>query len=138
MSTNYASDCKELLGIPFEKIRGRHDSEIHLGKLRWEFTGVPHCAERMMIGGCAPHVSVSMGRRPSHRGKVPVEEDGAAELVMVNLVSLRPEVLLDHQGMQRELGATLPILVMGAHFLMRIQCLLRCCLLMRSGESRRE
>ncbi|ERN18427.1 hypothetical protein AMTR_s00189p00031800 [Amborella trichopoda] len=34
MSTSDASDCKELLGIPFEKIRGRHDSEIHLGKLR--------------------------------------------------------------------------------------------------------
>ncbi|ERN08838.1 hypothetical protein AMTR_s00015p00058540 [Amborella trichopoda] len=73
MSTSYASDCKELLGIPFEEIRGRHDSKIHLGKLRWEFTGVPHRLERM-IGGHAP---VSVGRRPSHREKAPVEEDDA-------------------------------------------------------------
>ncbi|ERN02292.1 hypothetical protein AMTR_s00084p00075840 [Amborella trichopoda] len=82
MFTSYASDCKELLGVPFEKIRGRHDSEIYLGQLRWEFTGVPHCAERM-IGGRAPHVSVSLGRRPSHREKAPVEENGAgvSELV---------------------------------------------------------
>ncbi|ERM98767.1 hypothetical protein AMTR_s00082p00164090 [Amborella trichopoda] len=71
MSTSYASDCKELLGIPFEKVRGRHDSEIHLGKLRWEFTGVPHCAKRMM-GGRAPQDSVSVGRRPSRKGKAPV------------------------------------------------------------------
>ncbi|ERN04675.1 hypothetical protein AMTR_s00076p00121100, partial [Amborella trichopoda] len=55
MSTSYASDCKELLSIPFEKIKGRHDLEMHLGKLRWEFTGVPHSAKRM-IGGCAPHI----------------------------------------------------------------------------------
>ncbi|ERN16548.1 hypothetical protein AMTR_s00031p00150190 [Amborella trichopoda] len=75
MSTIYASDCKELLGIPFEKIRGRHDSEIHLQKIRWEFTGVPHRVERRM-GGRAPQVSVSVGRRPSHKGKAPVEEDG--------------------------------------------------------------
>ncbi|ERM97365.1 hypothetical protein AMTR_s00073p00196130 [Amborella trichopoda] len=76
MSTSYASDCKELLGIPFEKIRGRHDSEIHLGKLRWEFTRVPHCAKRM-IGGRAPRVLVSVGRRPSHRGKASMKEDVA-------------------------------------------------------------
>ncbi|ERN16613.1 hypothetical protein AMTR_s00051p00034040 [Amborella trichopoda] len=75
ISSCYAFDCKELLGIPFEKIKGRHDSEIHLGKLRWEFTRVPHRAERM-IGGCAPHVSGYVGRRPSHRGKALVEEDG--------------------------------------------------------------
>ncbi|ERN16691.1 hypothetical protein AMTR_s00051p00206000 [Amborella trichopoda] len=55
MSTSYASKCKKLLGIPFEKVRGRHDSEIHLGEQRWEFTGVPHRAERMM-GGRAPQV----------------------------------------------------------------------------------
>ncbi|ERN16540.1 hypothetical protein AMTR_s00031p00138370 [Amborella trichopoda] len=49
MSTSYTSECKELVCIPFKKIRGRYDSEIHLGKLR----------------------------RPSHKGKAPVEEDGA-------------------------------------------------------------
>ncbi|ERN02528.1 hypothetical protein AMTR_s00083p00122040 [Amborella trichopoda] len=75
MSTSYAYDCKELLGISLEKINRRHDSEIHLGKLRWEFTGVPHRAERMM-GGRAPQVSVFVGRRPSHKGKAPVGEDG--------------------------------------------------------------
>ncbi|ERM97396.1 hypothetical protein AMTR_s00127p00099910 [Amborella trichopoda] len=82
MSTSYASDCKELLGISLEKIRGRHDSEIHLGKLRWEFTGVPHSAGRMM-GGHAPQVSVSVGRRLSHKGKALVGEAGvwATELV---------------------------------------------------------
>ncbi|ERN18456.1 hypothetical protein AMTR_s00190p00047090 [Amborella trichopoda] len=42
------------------RIRGRHDSEIHLGKLRWEFTGVPHRAEKMM-GGRALQVSISVG-----------------------------------------------------------------------------
>ncbi|ERN12240.1 hypothetical protein AMTR_s00034p00218780 [Amborella trichopoda] len=76
MSISYASDCKELLGIPFEKIRGRHDSKISLGKIRWEFTGVSHRAERM-IGGRASRVSVSVSRRPSHRGKAPMEEDAA-------------------------------------------------------------
>ncbi|ERN12185.1 hypothetical protein AMTR_s00034p00129610 [Amborella trichopoda] len=76
MFTSYGSYCKGILGIPFEKIRGRYDSEIHLGKLRWEFTGVLHYAERM-IGGRAPQVSVSVGRRPSHKGQAPVEEDGA-------------------------------------------------------------
>ncbi|ERN12055.1 hypothetical protein AMTR_s00035p00152670 [Amborella trichopoda] len=49
LSTSYASDSKELLGIPFEKIRGKHDSDIHLGKLR----------------------------RPFYKGKAPVEEDDA-------------------------------------------------------------
>ncbi|ERN11895.1 hypothetical protein AMTR_s00020p00202690 [Amborella trichopoda] len=39
--------------------------------------------------------------------------------------------------MQRKLGMTLLILVMRVHFLMRIRCLLGCCLLMRSGESKR-
>ncbi|ERM95450.1 hypothetical protein AMTR_s00008p00255650 [Amborella trichopoda] len=64
MSTSYAFDCKELLGIPFEKIKGWHDSEIHLGKLRWEFTRVPHRVERMM-DGCAPQGEFS---HPSSRG----------------------------------------------------------------------
>ncbi|ERN12943.1 hypothetical protein AMTR_s00050p00224980 [Amborella trichopoda] len=82
MPTSYASDCKELLGIPFQKIRGRHDLEIQFGKLWWEFTGIPHSAERM-IGGRAPHISVSV------------------------------EVMLDHQGIQKELSAILLILVMG-------------------------
>ncbi|ERM96818.1 hypothetical protein AMTR_s00128p00058460, partial [Amborella trichopoda] len=53
MSTSYASNCKELL-------------EIRLEKLRWEFTEVPHRAERMM-GGRASQVSAL------------VEEDGAGE-----------------------------------------------------------
>ncbi|ERM97702.1 hypothetical protein AMTR_s00121p00041020 [Amborella trichopoda] len=30
-----------------------------------------------MIGGHAPHISVSVGRRPSHGGKAPVEDDSA-------------------------------------------------------------
>ncbi|ERM97344.1 hypothetical protein AMTR_s00073p00155750 [Amborella trichopoda] len=63
---------------------------------------------------------------------------GRVSWCKVSLVTLRPEVLLDHQGMQRESSATSPILVMGAHFLMRIRCLLRHCLLMRSGDNRRE
>ncbi|ERN16671.1 hypothetical protein AMTR_s00051p00177750 [Amborella trichopoda] len=73
MSTSYASDCKDVLGILFEKIRGRHDLDIHLGKLRWEFTAVPHRAERM-IGGRSPQVLVFVCRRPSHKGKAPVGE----------------------------------------------------------------
>ncbi|ERM97838.1 hypothetical protein AMTR_s00118p00101010, partial [Amborella trichopoda] len=89
MSTSYASDCKELLNIPFEKFRGRHDSEIHLGKQWWEFTGVPHHAKRM-IGGRAPHVSVSVGRRPSHRGKATVEEDGPGVSESVQRESSHP------------------------------------------------
>ncbi|ERM98531.1 hypothetical protein AMTR_s00113p00105950 [Amborella trichopoda] len=139
MSTSYASDCKELLGISFEKIRGRHDSEIHIKKLRWEFTRVPHRAERMM-GGRAPQFSVSVGRRPSHKGR-PLWKRivlGRVSRCMVSLVTLHPNVLLDHRGMQSELGATSSFLVMGAHFLMRIRCLLKRRLLMRSGESRRE
>ncbi|ERN10451.1 hypothetical protein AMTR_s00026p00231340 [Amborella trichopoda] len=64
MSTSYDCGCKELLGIPFDKIRGRHDSEIHLGKLRWEFIGVAHLARRMM-GGRAPQGESSY---PSSRG----------------------------------------------------------------------
>ncbi|ERN04615.1 hypothetical protein AMTR_s00075p00173870, partial [Amborella trichopoda] len=82
MSTSHAFDSKELLGIPLEKIRGRHDSEIRLGKLVWEFTGVPHCARRLM-GGRAPQVLVSVSRRPSHKGKAPVEEDGAGASELV-------------------------------------------------------
>ncbi|ERN04718.1 hypothetical protein AMTR_s00076p00192270 [Amborella trichopoda] len=60
MSTKYASDCKELLSISLEKISGRHNSEIHLGKLSWEFTRVPHLAETMM-GGRAPQVFTFCG-----------------------------------------------------------------------------
>ncbi|ERM93883.1 hypothetical protein AMTR_s00139p00081730 [Amborella trichopoda] len=96
MSTSYASDYKELFGIPFEKIKGRHDSEIHLGKLRWEFTGVPHCAERM-IGGRAPPISIFLGRRPSRWGKGLMEEDGVG-------------------GMQREFGRDTPYLSDGSTF----------------------
>ncbi|ERN10463.1 hypothetical protein AMTR_s00026p00249050 [Amborella trichopoda] len=70
MFTSYAADYKELLDIRLEKTRERHDSKIHLGKLRWEFTGVAHCVERM-IGGGAPRVSASMGKRPSHKGRPP-------------------------------------------------------------------
>ncbi|ERN10447.1 hypothetical protein AMTR_s00026p00224190 [Amborella trichopoda] len=73
MSSSYASDYKDLLGILFEKIWGRHELEINLGKLRWEFTVVPHHAERMMGGW----VSVTVGRRLSHKGKTPMEEDDA-------------------------------------------------------------
>ncbi|ERN18201.1 hypothetical protein AMTR_s00054p00218090 [Amborella trichopoda] len=99
MSTSYASDYKELLGIPFEKIRGRHDSEINLGKLRWEFTGVPYRAERM-IGGRAPCVSIFVGGRQSHRGKAPVEEDGAGVSESVEGESSHPL----HEGAARSSG----------------------------------
>ncbi|ERN12074.1 hypothetical protein AMTR_s00035p00192740 [Amborella trichopoda] len=75
MSTSYVSKYKELLGIPFEKIKGRHDSEIHLGKLRWDFTGVPHLTERMM-GGRAPQGESS---HPSSRGAA--RSSGDAEQV---------------------------------------------------------
>ncbi|ERN06754.1 hypothetical protein AMTR_s00005p00110250 [Amborella trichopoda] len=69
--------------------RGRHDSVISLGKLRFEFTGVPHCAGRVM-GGHPPHVSVSVGMRPSRRGKAPMEEDGAGESESVQGESSQP------------------------------------------------
>ncbi|ERN12160.1 hypothetical protein AMTR_s00034p00047350 [Amborella trichopoda] len=97
MSPSYAFDCKELLSIPFENIRGRHDSEIHLGKLRWEFTGIPHRAERT-IGGRAPLVFV--GRRPSHRGKAPVEEDGVGVSESVQGESSHPST----KGVARSSG----------------------------------
>ncbi|ERM98830.1 hypothetical protein AMTR_s00093p00160790 [Amborella trichopoda] len=78
MFRSYASNYKELLDIRLENTRGRHDSKIHLRKLRWDFTGVAHRVERM-IGGGAPRVSIFVGRRPSHRGKGPMEVDGAGE-----------------------------------------------------------
>ncbi|ERM95483.1 hypothetical protein AMTR_s00008p00267020 [Amborella trichopoda] len=51
----------------------RHESDIHLGKLRQEFTRVPHRVKGMM-GGHAPRISISAASRLSHRGKAPMEE----------------------------------------------------------------
>ncbi|ERN03639.1 hypothetical protein AMTR_s00144p00028410 [Amborella trichopoda] len=72
-STSYASACKELLGIPYEKIKGNHESEIDLGKPRWKVTRIPYLVERRM-GGQAPQISISAASRPPHRGKDPMEE----------------------------------------------------------------
>ncbi|ERN16686.1 hypothetical protein AMTR_s00051p00205220 [Amborella trichopoda] len=104
-------------GISLEKIKGRRDSEIHLGKLRLEFTGVPHRAERRM-GDRAPQVSVSVGRRLSHKGKAPVREEGAGVSESVRGESSHPSFrgAARSSGDAKGVGSDIPDLGDGSAF----------------------
>ncbi|ERN18495.1 hypothetical protein AMTR_s00192p00040340 [Amborella trichopoda] len=98
-SISYASDFKELLGIPFEKIKGRSESDIQLGKLRWDFTHVPRSAEGM-TSGRAPHISISVASRPSHKEGVGCD---IPELDDIDIDVVPPPVLLfDEEWREKE------------------------------------
>ncbi|ERN12215.1 hypothetical protein AMTR_s00034p00188110 [Amborella trichopoda] len=92
------------------------------------------------MGGRAPQVSVAVGRRPSHMGKAPVEEGGVGSCESVQGEYNRPSSrgAARSSGDAKGVGHNIPYLGDGSAFLMRIRCLLKRCLLMWSGENKRE